>query len=286
MRPEYTTAGTGMATGAASGAMAGTAIMPGVGTAVGAGVGALIGGASGYMSGRGASKKARALEQARARYEAALRQHQTLSEAAANGYRGSVSDLLNQNQNSYAEYLKQMPGDQTASLQNDYANQVAALGAAGNTGAALQGPLAQQYAAEGGARTATALSPIALQYSADQQGQSILANRRQRDLSALAIQSQGATNEQRYGLGQVQRDADLARAQAAYARETGDAQSVGDRQMLYGALMQQGLNLGAQGAMAYGRPALKPTAKTNRVFSEDDMNSWYSRVPNNNQYAV
>ena len=290
MSQMYTSAGTGAATGAATGALAGS-VLPGPGTAIGAVAGGVIGAGAGLMSGMGADAKAQALEEARRRYELALQKHQVLSEASANGYRGSVADLLNQNQASYDQYLRDMPGDQTASLNRDTTNQVAALTAAPPSGAALSGPLAQQYAAEGNQRAMTAINPMALNYSAGQQGQAVLANQRRHDLSALSINAQGAQNEQRFGLGQAQRDADLTRAQAAYARETGEAQTAGDRQMMYGALLQQGLNLGAQGTMAFGRPAMKPNTQTPPMpgpesFSESSMNGYHSAIKPNNPYGA
>ena len=167
MADEYGAAGAGAASGAAAGAVAGS-VIPGPGTAIGAGVGALVGGVSGYLGGLGAKKRRKAQEKARREYQAALAQYQQ-RELARNAQREAM--LIQQSQqahNNFQTYMGQKPGDQTAALQQDAANQSSALYAAQAPTPALAGPLAGQYQQEMNQRVGGSVNAMALNYSAGQ----------------------------------------------------------------------------------------------------------------------
>lgn len=240
-------AGGGAAAGAGTGAAIGTMFAPGFGTAVGAGigagVGALAGGASGYLSGKGASKRKKAQKKAQREYEAALRNYEQQSEANLAAQRQHAQSQGALAQQNFQNYLAQMPGDQTASLQNDYGNQMAALQ---TTQPALSGPLAEQYAQEMQGRTQAALTPMAYDYATGQQGQAVIANDRNYDLSTAAMRPNDTNFGQRYNLTQSALDANRAQAEARFGVQSQKAQNAGAEQMMYGGMLNSALGLGGQ----------------------------------------
>lgn len=123
-------------------------------------------------------------------------------------------------------------------------------------------------------------------YATDQQGQAFIQNENAYQNAQSATQPNATAMDQQLGLYGGQADSALSRAESDYGMNRYRAQNAGGEQMLYGAMLQQGLNLGAQGAMAYGgyqrrnAPALNPNQ--NIAMRQD---SWNSRVPLNNPYG-
>lgn len=282
MSEEWNTAGTGAATGAASGAVAGSMFGP-VGTVVGGVAGGVAGGASGYLSGMGAAKRRRAQEEARARYEQALRVYSQDRNTAELGRREDISALGNDAQANTQRRLTNMPGDQTATLNQDYGNQLAAMKPSGPVGTPVESPLANTYQAEGDARVQTALAPIARGYAAEQQDERALGNEREYQLAQAALQPRATNQDQMYGLTQAEYRAVVEKAAADYGVQSSQANKAGSEHMLYGAMIQQGQNLGAQGAGAYGRS--RPRAPQSALQPTANMDSWDSRVPYYNPNA-
>jgi gas vesicle protein len=263
------------------------------GFATGGVVGALAGG----LSARGASKRNRALEEARNRYMAALQQHNENLRRIGVAQRDNLMALSGASQQNQNARMAGMPGDQTASYQQDAQNQMAALQAAPLPDqAALSGPLGAQYAQEAAQRTSTALAPMAGGYAADQQGQAFVANDRNYQNNQAALQPQAAYNDQALGVFGGQSASDMAKADAAYGIDRQRAQQAGSEQMLYGALLQQGLNTGASMAGSYARghqpqpapanPPMYQSIPNSGVSLSDAMNGYYSRVPNQNSYRM
>ena len=240
-------AGGGALAGAGTGAAVGTMILPGFGTAVGAGIGAgaglLAGGASGYLSGKGAAKRKKAKKKAQREYEAALREYQLQSESNLARQRQHAQSQGALAQTNFANYIAGMPGDQTVALQNDYSNQMAALQ---TTQPALSGPLAAQYAQEMRGRTQAALTPMAYDYATGQQGQAVIANDRNYDLSTAAMRPNDTNFGQRYNLTQSALDANRAQAEARFGVQSQKAQNAGSEQMMYGGMLSSALGLGGQ----------------------------------------
>lgn len=283
MADEYGAAGAGAASGAASGAVAGTMIAPGVGTAIGAGVGALVGGASGYLGGLGAKKRRKAQEKARREYQAALAQYQQ-RELARNAQREAM--LIQQSQqahNNFQTYIGQKPGDQTAALQQDAANQSSALYAAQAPTPALAGPLAGQYQQEMNQRVGGNVNAMALNYSAGQQDFAGDANNRNYEMADSALSRERNLFEQQAGVGSALSNRDRAIAEANYGNERARAQNVGSEQMMYGGFANSALQLAnAYGSAqrqanlrneAYGNPALTP----NQQYRNSDMSGYDMR---------
>lgn len=314
MSDEMTAVGTGAASGAASGAMIGS-VFPGPGTAIGAGVGAVVGGAAGYLSSRGNNKRKRAMEEARNRYMQAIAAHNENLRRIGVAQQANIAALSQQAQGNMDVRFRGMPGDQTESAAHDYGNQMSALQAAPlPEGSALQGPLADTYNQEMANRTQTALSPMARGYAYDQQGQAMLANERDYANRQAALQPNASYQDMSLGLFGAQSDAALSRAENAYGIDRQRAGQAGSEQMLYGALLQQGLNTGASlagsykmGHRAHGvapaatQSALAPSpvgalpsrasiiANTPNALGlspMDALNGYYSRVPNQNAYRM
>ena len=266
MADEYGAAGAGAAGGALTGAAVGTMVMPGVGTAVGAGLGAVVGGASGYLGGKGAKKRRKALEAERQKYQRALAQYQATELARSRQREALLQQQSAQANTNFSTYMGQKPGDQTPALQQDAANQSAALYAAQAPTPALAGPLAGQYQQEMDQRVGTAVGGMALDYSADQQQYGDDANRRNYDLAESALSRDRNMFEQSALVGTANSNAALQRAQADYGVGRERASQAGSEQMLYGGIGNALLNAGntygsakRQSALrkqGYGNPAL------------------------------
>lgn len=284
MSEQWTATGTGAGTGAATGAIAGSTFGP-VGTVVGAGVGAIAGGAAGYISSRGVAAKKRAIEEARARYAQAIQRYNALNQIAGNDFRNDTAALSNDNAASFQNSMANRPGDQTAALNHNLDQSAATLTPQGQVGSALQGPLGAQYAAEGAARTRTAIQPMALGNAIDTNQQAAINNDRNYAVSQAQLGARGNSLQQTFGLSQSEYAKALDAAALRYNQETGDAQQVGNRDILTGGLLQAGLNTGGQLAMGYGRMApRKPlTARQQGQLelanSSNSQDSWNSRVP-------
>jgi hypothetical protein len=221
-----------------TGTAIGTALAPGVGTAAGL---------SFDLGKYGSSKQKKAAKKARAKYEAALRDYQNLSEANLAGRRAHLVSQGNLAQQNFQNYLGGMPSDQTATLANDQANQMAALQ---TTQPALSGPLAAQYGAEFAGRTNVALQPMAHSYAAGQQGQAVIANDRGYDLQGAMLRPTDANFNQRYNLTQSALDANRQQAEAAFGVDSAKAQNAGAEQMMYGGMISSVLGVGGQ--VGYG----------------------------------
>lgn len=282
MADEYGAAGAGAASGAASGAAAGSAFGP-VGFGVGAGVGALVGGASGYLGGLGAKKRRKAQEKARREYQAALAQYQQ-QELARNAQREALLTQQSQQANTnFQTYMGQKPGDQTAALQQDAANQSSALYAAQAPTPALAGPLAGQYQQEMNQRVGGNVNAMALNYSAGQQDFAGDANNRNYETATSALSRERDLFEQQAGVGSALSNRDRAIAEANYDNERARAQNVGSEQMMYGGFANSALQLAnAYGSAqrqanlrkeAYGNPALTP----NQQYRNSDMSGYDMR---------
>jgi hypothetical protein len=258
-------------------------IAPGVGTAIGAGVGALVGGVSGYLGGLGAKKRRKAQAEARRKYQAALAQYQQ-RELARNAQREAM--LIQQSQqahNNFQTYMGQKPGDQTAALQQDAANQSSALYAAQAPTPALAGPLAGQYQQEMNQRVGGNINAMALDYSAGQQDFAGDANNRNYEMADSALSRERNLFEQQAGVGSALSNRDRAIAEANYGNERARAQNVGSEQMMYGGFANSALQLAnAYGSAqrqanlrkeAYGNPALTP----NQQYRNSDMSGYDMR---------
>ena len=271
--------GTGAASGAAAGAAAGS-VVPVVGTAVGAVLGAVVGGASGYLGARGAKKRRNAQAEARRKYQAALAQYQQ-QELARNAQREALLTQQSQQANTnFQTYMGQKPGDQSASLQQDAADQASALYAAQAPTPALAGPLAGQYQAEMNQRVGNSVNSMALDYSTSKQDFAGDANNRDYETATSALSRERNLFEQQAGVGSALSNRDRAIAEANYGNERARAQNVGSEQMMYGGFANSALQLAnAYGSAqrqanlrneAYGNPALTPSA---------NADSWNSRKP-------
>jgi hypothetical protein len=267
---------TAIGAGAASGAVAGTAIMPGWGTLIGAGVGA----ASGYLGAQGAKKRRKAQARARQQYQAALAQYQQ-QELARNAQREALLNRQSQQANTnFQTYMGQKPGDQSASLQQDAADQASALYAAQAPTPALAGPLAGQYQAEMNQRVGNDVNSMALDYSTSKQDFAGDANNRDYETATSALSRERNLFEQQAGVGSALSNRDRAIAEANYGVDRARAQNAGSEQMMYGGFANSALQLAnAYGSAqrqanlrneAYGNPALTPS---------DNANSWNSRNP-------
>lgn len=284
MSDEATAAGTGAAGGAVAGAAAGTMVMPGIGTAVGAGVGALAGGAAGYLGARGASKRRKAQEEARQKYLMALGKYREIEVARSRQREALLTKQSGQAHDNFQTYMGNKPGDQSASLQHDAANQSAALYSAQAPSPELAGPLAGQYQAEMGKRVGNEVNSTALDYSADQQNYAGDQNERDYGLAESALSRDRQMFEQQATLGTAQSEAEMQKAAAEFGVDRQRAQGAGSEQMLYGGLVNAGIGLGNQYAGAKRRSALYNQGygepKTgNPALTQSDQDWWNSRVP-------
>lgn len=254
-----------------TGTAVGTVLAPGIGSAAGLS----------YDLGKyGASKRKKKMQKARKNYENALREYEAQSEANLAGQRQHLqaqSALANQN---FANYMRSMPGDQTAALQNDYGNQMAALQ---TVQPALSGPLAAQYAQEMQGRTQAALTPMAYDYATGQQGQAVIANDRNYDLATAAMRPDDTNFGQRYALTQSALDANRAQAEARFGVQSQKAQGAGAEQMMYGGMINSVLGVGgqvgstmAQNARYDNQFAQQQNAYANRNRDPySQQNGWY-----------
>lgn len=256
MAEEWGSVGAGAASGAAAGAAAGS-VLPGPGTAIGAVAGAVIGGAAGYLSSKGAKKRRRAQQEARQKYQRALAEYQATELARSRQREGLIQQQSGQTNTNFQTYMGQKPGDQTAALQHDAANQASALYAAQAPTPALAGPLAGQYQQEMQQRVGTAVNGMALDYSAGQQQYADDANRRNYEDAESALSRDRNIFEQQALVGTANSNSALQRASADFGIERQNAANAGSEQMLYGAIGNSALNVASQYAGAQRRSALR-----------------------------
>ena len=268
-----------------AGAAAGTMVMPGIGTAIGAGVGALAGGASGYLGARGASKRRKAQEEARQKYLMALEKYREVEVARSRQREALLTKQSGQSHDNFQTYMGNKPSDQSASLQQDAANQSAALYSAQAPTPALAGPLAGQYQAEMDKRVGNEVNATALDYSADQQNYAGDQNERDYGLAESALSRDRQMFEQQATLGTAQSEAEMQKASAEFGVDRQRAQGAGSEQMLYGGLVNAGIGLGNQYASSKRQSALykqgygEPKAAGNPALMKSDQDWWNSRVP-------
>lgn len=280
---EATAIGTGAASGAASGAATGAMIGNVPGAIIGGVIGAVAGGASGYLGAQGAKKRRKAQARARKQYQAALAQYQQ-QELARNAQREALLTQQSQQANTnFQTYMGQKPGDQSAALQQDAADQASALYAAQAPTPALAGPLAGQYQAEMNQRVGSSVNSMALDYSTSKQDFAGDANNRDYETATSALSRERTLFEQQAGVGSALSNRDRAIAEANYGIDRSRAQNAGSEQMMYGGFANSSLQLAnAYGSAqrqanlrneAYGNPALTP----NQQYRNSDMSGYDMR---------
>lgn len=298
MDAEWNSAGTGAASGAAAGGTVGS-VLPGVGTVIGAGVGALVGGTAGYISGRGVGKRAAAMRDAQFQRQMAIQQYthrmQQLGEEQQNaGFEATKQSSANKLQGAQDQFAFEgaKPMETQAALAR---SQGLAAAFAGDTGgptvntAALKSGAQQQYAANMAnvldARSAAMQLPG--QYAAAQAkvtGDGMRIGDRTDIANADLAQATGQMQQMHtLRAAEAQRDYATAMAHAGFADEA--AKQAGSEQMMYGGMINAGLNTGMGLAGTYAQNNKTSAAQQQQLALQRQIADYYrQQSAQQNQY--
>lgn len=247
---EWSGAAAGGAGGATQGAAVGYQVGGGAGAAIGGAIGLGVGGVSGYLGGKGAKKRKKKQEQARNRYLAALGEYEqkrlgNIEGQVADAQRGMADQTRIDD-----DYYRQMVGDQSAGFINDQVNAQAALSAVGPK-PVLGGPLGAQYADEMVARNQVALRPMATSQAILSQASAQDAVDRDRALRSAALMPDALYKSQLRGLSNAKNEQAIMRASQAYGINRDKADNAGSEHMMYGAMLNQLMQMGGQVGSSY-----------------------------------
>lgn len=298
MAGEWNSAGTGAASGAVAGGTAGSAFGP-VGTVIGAGVGAVVGGTAGYISGRGVAKREEAQQEALRKRQIAIQKYRQRLELLGSEQEHAGYDAARQSSNTQLQSAQDQmafegvkPMETQAALERSKGMAAAFAGDTGGATAntsALKSAAQQQYATNMAsvldARSAAAQLPG--QYAAAQAkvtGDGMRIGDRS-DIANAALGQQYGQLQQMHSIRQAEAQRDYASemAQAGFADEA--AKQAGSEQMMYGGMLNAGLNTGMGVASSYAQSNKTSAAQQEQLALQRQIADYYrQQMAQQNQY--
>jgi hypothetical protein len=148
------------------------------------------------------------------------------------------------------DYYRNMVGDRSQAFAADEQNALAALTNVGPQ-STLSGPLGAGYQAEMAARNQVALRPMATSQALLSQAAAQDEVEQARAMRSAALMPDALYKSQLRGLSNIQNEQAMDRAANAYGVQRVRADNAGAEHMMYGALLNQLIQMGGQAGDSY-----------------------------------